>query len=422
MIFGAEIRCLTGAVHDIVPDNVKDVRFCIVYTNPTSSSSRPTTCRHQASNSTIETSLLIRPDCQTAKTMSRPLSPVPVGRAATPNIMSTPTESATLSFSERRAQATSPINPDGASNIMRNITQPPPGDVTRTGSNQGKGLAKRRSNVNFFEDAFSVGDSSAAKERVRGDAIVFAEVKTNVIIGDEFTFITELSCHLSTRYQRPVSSIVVSVHHGACMFFAGSFDAAYVVTISALPSQLLPTTNKRNAALIQKHMEDATGVKPNRGLLRFISIQEENMANNGKTTAGEIDELERSGGVAQEASPAEDSGTGIRKSLSKSRKKLSVKSLTSFRPPSGIEVPAPELTPPASADEALPAIPGSPTMSGARQAYQGNAQPPGKAALPRMDSTKKAKRKKSFVSAIFGRSGGRQEYTPGLASIPAGKV
>jgi len=66
------------------------------------------------------------------------------------------------------------------------------------------------------------------------------------------------------------------------------------MSVSALSSHLLPTTNKRNAALIQKHMEEALGVSPARGLLRFVATNEENMAHNGKTMAGEIEELERS--------------------------------------------------------------------------------------------------------------------------------
>ena len=77
------------------------------------------------------------------------------------------------------------------------------------------------------------------------------------------------------------------------MLYGGTFEPAYIMTISTLPSQLRPTTNKRNAALIQKHMEEAIGVLPSRGLLRFVAIAEENMASNSKTVAGAIDELER---------------------------------------------------------------------------------------------------------------------------------
>jgi hypothetical protein len=78
------------------------------------------------------------------------------------------------------------------------------------------------------------------------------------------------------------------------MIFGGTFEPAYILSIFALPSQLLPTTNKRNAALIQKHVEETLGVPPARGFLRFVPTQEEHLACNGKTMAGEIDELERS--------------------------------------------------------------------------------------------------------------------------------
>lgn len=77
------------------------------------------------------------------------------------------------------------------------------------------------------------------------------------------------------------------------MFFGGTFEPAYVMSIFALSSQLQPTTNKRNSALISKHMEESLGVAPPRGLLRFVPLQEENLAYNGKTVAWEIEELER---------------------------------------------------------------------------------------------------------------------------------
>ena len=88
-------------------------------------------------------------------------------------------------------------------------------------------------------------------------------------------------------------------------------------------------------------------------------------------------------------------------------------SLTNFRPPSGIEVPAPEMTPPPSADETLPAIPGSPTLIPQRESDVE------KMTVPQKSLSKKAKRKKSFVSTIFSRTGSKSEYGPGLAVIPS---
>lgn len=135
-----------------------------------------------------------------------------------------------------------------------------------------------------------------------------------------------------------MSSVAVALHHGACLFFAGSFDPAYVMSVVALPSQLQPTTNKRNAALIQKHMAETLGVGPARGLLRFVPGREEDFARGGNTMAGVIEELERGScwgdGDCQEerivsstgVSPA-DAGlvVGGGSKGGKARRKLSVK-------------------------------------------------------------------------------------------------
>lgn len=43
-------------------------------------------------------------------------------------------------------------------------------------------LNRQKSTLNFWESAFSVNEVSPAKERIRGDALVMAEVKTNVIV------------------------------------------------------------------------------------------------------------------------------------------------------------------------------------------------------------------------------------------------
>ncbi len=112
-------------------------------------------------------------------------------------------------------------------------------------------------------------------------------------VQDEFQFITDLSSQLSSRYQRSESSIVVTVSHSTCLLFGGSFDPAYTLTITALASQLQPVTNKRNAAIVAKAMEDNLGVGPERGLIKFQAIAEENVATNGKTIAGEIEDLRK---------------------------------------------------------------------------------------------------------------------------------
>ena len=77
------------------------------------------------------------------------------------------------------------------------------------------------------------------------------------------------------------------------MLFGGNFDPAYTLTITAVNSQLQPVTNKRNASLLAKAMEEGLGVAPNRGVIKFLALSEDNLATSGKTITGEIEELEK---------------------------------------------------------------------------------------------------------------------------------
>jgi hypothetical protein len=86
---------------------------------------------------------------------------------------------------------------------------------------------------------------------------------------------------------------MITVNHSACLLLGGSFDPTYILTINALPVQLQPTTNKRNAALMQQFMCESIGVTPDRGIIKFIPIQEDSLAINGMTILGEIERLER---------------------------------------------------------------------------------------------------------------------------------
>jgi hypothetical protein len=112
-------------------------------------------------------------------------------------------------------------------------------------------------------------------------------------IKDEYTLVTDLSHHLSTRYQRPETSIMITVNHSACLLLGGSFEPTYILTINAVPMQLQPTTNKRNAALMQNFMTESIGVTSDRGIVKFVPIAEEGLAMNGMTILGEIERLER---------------------------------------------------------------------------------------------------------------------------------
>ncbi|KAI8962484.1 Tautomerase/MIF [Daldinia sp. FL1419] len=231
--------------------------------------------------------------------------------------------------------------------MMRNIDRPPPGDPTGSRKSQvHPELSKKRSA--YFESEFAAAnrDTDPVKARIQNEAIVMADLRTNVIIKDEFSFITDLSYNLSNRYQRPISSIVINLTHGCCMMFGGSFDPAYTLTIHALPCLVQPTTNKRNAALIQRHIQETLGVIAPRGYVHFVATPEENVALGGKTIAAEINE---SGHNAT----ADEKPTEARKGT-KSNRRIGVKSFGGFRSASMTDLARVPTPPSSTSDETTP--------------------------------------------------------------------
>ncbi|KAI1085871.1 Tautomerase/MIF [Whalleya microplaca] len=238
------------------------------------------------------------------------------------------------------------INIIEGNEMMRSIDRPPPADVLSPRKSQlHPDVSKKKSSYFEYELAAGNRDPEPVRARVHNEAIVVAELRTNVIIKDEFSFITDLSYHLSNRYQRPMSSIVVNLKHGCCMMFGGSFDPAYTLTIHALPSLVQPTTNKRNALLIQRHMQESLGVVMSRGYLRFVATPEENVAIGGKTVAAEIEDSNK---AAVGEKPA------MSKRSTKSNRRLSAKSFGAFR--SSVTDLSKVPTPPSSASEEITTI------------------------------------------------------------------
>jgi hypothetical protein len=90
-----------------------------------------------------------------------------------------------------------------------------------------------------------------------------------------------------------MTSIATSITHSTCLLFANTFDPAYILTVNALPSQLQPVTNKRNAALLANAMTELLGVEKERGIIRFVPMPEENFAVGGVTYRGTIDTAEK---------------------------------------------------------------------------------------------------------------------------------
>lgn len=84
----------------------------------------------------------------------------------------------------RQKTAKHAVEGDHASTLLRAIDLPRSRDVTRQPRKvlSSPGLAKSRSM--YFEDAFQAGrEVSPAKDRIRSEALVMADVRTNVIVG-----------------------------------------------------------------------------------------------------------------------------------------------------------------------------------------------------------------------------------------------
>ncbi|KAI1777936.1 Tautomerase/MIF [Hypoxylon cercidicola] len=253
-----------------------------------------------------------------------------------------------IPVAQRKAQPTraSKVHLVEGNKMMRNIDRPPPGDpLGGRKSHAHSELSKKRSA--YFENEFAATnrDPDPVRARVQNEAIVLAELRTNVIIKDEYSFINDLSYHLSSRYQRPTSSIVINLNHGCCMLFGGSFDPAYTLTIHALPCLVQPTTNKRNAALIQQHIKDTLGVISSRGYVRFVATPEENIAVGGKTIAAEID---KSSNATADDKPAET------RKHAKSSRRIGVKSFGGFKSASMNDLAKVPTPPSSTSDETTP--------------------------------------------------------------------
>nr|POE52463.1 hypothetical protein CFP56_78861 [Quercus suber] len=86
---------------------------------------------------------------------------------------------------------------------------------------------------------------------------------------------------------------MVKVDHSACLALGGTFDPCYMLTLTSVPSQSGPLSNRRNAAAIQSFMADILSVPADRGIIKFDTVVENNIATNGNTLAGQNELMEK---------------------------------------------------------------------------------------------------------------------------------
>ncbi|KAK2749985.1 hypothetical protein FQN55_002703 [Onygenales sp. PD_40] len=187
-------------------------------------------------------------------------------------------------------------SPDDAASLTKELTRGTPtdgcaGPLSKPSSQQD--VAQKRSQ--YFNEVFTSREPfHTPRHRVNQDSIVVVELKTNVLVQNDFELLSDLSFNLAQIFQRPETSILLYVEHNSCLMFGSSYDPAYLATVSALPCSVAPITNLRHTVLIQAAIHDILGIPGNRGVLKFESMAEENFATNGATIKDEIEQLERS--------------------------------------------------------------------------------------------------------------------------------
>jgi len=202
-------------------------------------------------------------------------------------------------------------------------------------------------------------------------------------IPDEYSFMTGLSACTAELYQCPESSIVLTVQHTSCLLFGGSFDPAYVVTVSSIRQYLEPVFNSDNAAALQNHLQESIGVLPGRGLVKFEILAESNIATNGTTLRDEITFLEK------KAKAEHASFEACNASTSKTDPNQGLKSMHNLKAASNLPTHHEVIViPPESDDGASP----PPPISRERNNYD-----------DRLATADKLGRRKSFSAWIFGK-------------------
>ncbi|CAG7988887.1 unnamed protein product [Penicillium olsonii] len=145
----------------------------------------------------------------------------------------------------------------------------------------------------YYDDIFATrGSHNSPKDRVTFESVVVVEFKTNTQ-GDTSKAISEFSHALTEIYQRPEASMLVTIDQSADLLFGATNGSAYLLKVSALASLIAPLTNVRNTGLIQSIIQDIFDISPEKGVIIFNPLSEDNLATNGITAREEIDRLER---------------------------------------------------------------------------------------------------------------------------------
>ena len=78
------------------------------------------------------------------------------------------------------------------------------------------------------------------------------------------------------------------------MLFGGNWSPAYHMTVSAVKNLITADKNKYNTSLFQAFFDEELSCPADRGVIKFLGIEEENLATNGTTLKEEIERQNKS--------------------------------------------------------------------------------------------------------------------------------
>ncbi|PWW80050.1 Tautomerase/MIF [Tuber magnatum] len=214
----------------------------------------------------------------------------------------------------RRSESTR--SPTAIHFITREIERDTPatGGLSKKSSKGDFGRKKSAKGASYYGEVFAVRESGPV---VPKSSAVWVELRTNVILENEFEFAKSLSEMVAKRFGKSEDAVCVSIEHSACLVMGGTYDGSFLLTITSL-NMISPTCNKRNAALICDWISNNLGVEVARGYIRFVDPDFANYAMGGFTMLDlmEKEELARTG-TADKAGVIRD--RSIKRSMSRHR-------------------------------------------------------------------------------------------------------
>lgn len=121
------------------------------------------------------------------------------------------------------------------------------------------------------------------EELVKPTIPILVQLRTNVIVKDEFKLVTRLSSLLTQLYVCSQESIMINLDHSVCLMLGSGFDPAYFMHISTTPRQMDLHANGVNTNEIQKFLHRMLKVPAHRGIIRFQPMSEDNVGTKGTT-------------------------------------------------------------------------------------------------------------------------------------------